>query len=332
MQHMDNVDVSWQSLRRHGYDLVDECDVIRRLDAIRRRRPGLMNEGLARGVTTFMIRPFQHEGFMRIVGADWQDIVAVYIDQIAKNQHVLRQAEAWTEDLITPVLHNDSDTGFQDKFRQLPCTRATALARVELAKERVAYDAPVLVLGDDDGVSIELAKAGFSNIQVVDIDPHILARIQQQARTYDLNIRCLQHDLSKPLSSSLHTDFALIMMDPPCSYEGVSMFLEAAYQINDRRWPQAMMLTTNLMSQLPSGVAQFNAYLRRRQLAVQAFLPGHSTYPLPAGRRHFLNAAIAVAGLLTGNWRILRSKRWRLHFFVSDMLMLCPQGDRRDVS
>ena len=43
----------------------------------------------------------------------------------------------------------------QSKFGQLPCTQKTAQERVKKISELVGIDSPILILGDDDMVSIE---------------------------------------------------------------------------------------------------------------------------------------------------------------------------------
>ena len=119
----------------------------------------------------------------------------------------------------------------QSKFGQLPCTQKTAQERVKKISELVGIDSPILILGDDDMVSIELLKQGYQQVTIVDIDADILKAISTALPNAPK--RLFKCDLKEPAPLELlNQNYKLVLMDPYYSVEGVKMFL-------DQKFPQS---------------------------------------------------------------------------------------------
>ncbi|MBI4675429.1 MAG: adenosylmethionine decarboxylase [Chloroflexi bacterium] len=94
------------------------------------------------------------------------------------------------------------------------------------AKGDVA-DQKILLLGDDDLLSIALALTGLPReIVVVEIDPRLCAFIQAVAHAKHLNLRVIQHDAREKLPSDLRAHFDVFVTDPSETIQGLLLFVE----------------------------------------------------------------------------------------------------------
>lgn len=94
------------------------------------------------------------------------------------------------------------------------------------AKGDVA-DQKILLLGDDDLLSIALALTGLPReITVVEIDPRLCAFIEQVAKRKNLNIRVIQQDARKRLPNDLRAQFDTFVTDPSETIQGLLLFVE----------------------------------------------------------------------------------------------------------
>ena len=139
--------------------------------------------------------------YQKFLDFHWREIVELIADQTQRNKTILNNLDSATKASLIPV------TGKFDKriFRphsQLPCTQGTASQRVQKALDLLHHNAKILLLGDDDFVSIELAEAGFRNITAIDIDKKIIGDIRKIADERGLKVRLAVHDLRKPVSGT----------------------------------------------------------------------------------------------------------------------------------
>lgn len=102
-------------------------------------------------------------------------------------------------------------------FRRL----ALMYARGDVADQRI------LLLGDDDLLSIALALTGLPReIVVVEIDPRLCDFIEQVARDKKLNLRVIQHDARERLPVDLRAQFDTFVTDPSETIQGLLLFVE----------------------------------------------------------------------------------------------------------
>lgn len=94
------------------------------------------------------------------------------------------------------------------------------------AKGDVA-DQRILLLGDDDLLSLALALTGLPReIVVVEIDPRLCEFIERVAREKNLNLRVIQHDAREKLPADLRAHFDTFVTDPSETIQGLLLFVE----------------------------------------------------------------------------------------------------------
>ena len=120
---------------------------------------------------------------------------------------------------------------------QAPCTPETAICRALLMLQAGALEGKrVLLLGDDDSVSIAIGLVGRALVQgdltrgvvAVDVDERWLSFLREAAGAEGLSLMAVRHDLRRPLPDSLKGSFDVVETDPPYTLEGVRLFLGRA--------------------------------------------------------------------------------------------------------
>ena len=150
---------------------------------------------------------------------------------------------------------------------QAPCSPDTAMRRALLMLQNGALEGKrVLLLGDDDSVSIaigllgralrrnDLTKADLTRgVTVIDADERRLSFLRDAAAREQLALETVHHDLRRPLPAALVRSFDVIETDPPYTLEGARLFLargcEALTAAADghcffsfTHWPASQML------------------------------------------------------------------------------------------
>lgn len=88
-------------------------------------------------------------------------------------------------------------------------------------------DQKILLLGDDDLLSIALALTGLPReIVVVEIDPRLCEFIRQVAQEKNLNLRVIQQDARERLPLELRARFDTFVTDPSETIQGLLLFVE----------------------------------------------------------------------------------------------------------
>lgn len=121
-------------------------------------------------------------------------------------------------------------------YDQAPSTAETTMLRVALMLKAGAIEGRrVLILGDDDSVSLGLAFAAKAlgaqlarRIAVVEIDPARAGFIERVAATEGFAIEVVRHDLREPLPAQLTGAFDVVETDPPYTSAGARLFLSRA--------------------------------------------------------------------------------------------------------
>lgn len=115
---------------------------------------------------------------------------------------------------------------------QFYATYETVARRLELmAAIDDLSDKKVLFLGDDDLISVCLAKyLVVKKIVVVDIDKRILDFLNMIARNENLAVDFYYHDLIRPLPKKEFCDFDVVFFDPPYTPAAVDVWLTRAME------------------------------------------------------------------------------------------------------
>jgi N4-bis(aminopropyl)spermidine synthase len=117
---------------------------------------------------------------------------------------------------------------------QAPCSPDTAMRRALLMLQNGALEGKrVLLLGDDDSVSIAIGLLGRAlhkgdltrGVTVVDADERRIAFLRDAAAREQLALEVVHHDLRRPLPAGLRHAFDVIETDPPYTLEGARLFL-----------------------------------------------------------------------------------------------------------
>ncbi|MES2197951.1 MAG: bis-aminopropyl spermidine synthase family protein [Pseudomonadota bacterium] len=117
---------------------------------------------------------------------------------------------------------------------QAPCMPDTAMRRALLMLQNGALEGKrVLLLGDDDSVSIAIGLLGRAlqqadltrGVTVVDADERRIAFLRDAAAREQLVLEVVHHDLRHPLPAGLRRAFDTIETDPPYTLEGARLFL-----------------------------------------------------------------------------------------------------------
>ena len=115
----------------------------------------------------------------------------------------------------------------------------TAMRRALLMLQNGALEGKrVLLLGDDDSVSIAIGLLGRAlrqndlikgdltrAVTVVDADERRISFLRDTAAREQLSIEVVHHDLRRPLPAGLLRSFDMIETDPPYTLEGARLFL-----------------------------------------------------------------------------------------------------------
>jgi predicted methyltransferase/DNA-directed RNA polymerase subunit RPC12/RpoP len=168
---------------------------------------------------------------------------------------------------------------------QTHCTVDTKLRRVLAMHEAGAVAGRrILVLGDDDLVSVALAAfAGLVGpaarpraVTVLDCDAGLVRYLREELAAHGLAAEVVEHDLRDPLPAALAGEFDVVCTDPPYTVAGAELFLSRAvaalapgagrhvfFSFGPRR-PEETTATQRLMADMG--------------LAVRSLTPGFNSY------------------------------------------------------
>lgn len=255
--------------------------------------------------------------YQKFLNFRWSEIVELIADQAVRNRTILANETAESQHSMTPVTGKFDSRVFRP-HSQLPCTQGTAAHRVQKALEMFSHDAKILLLGDDDMVSVELAMAGFNHVTAVDIDRKIIRNISNICDANGLNVRSEIHDLREPAPYHLIADYDLVFFDPEYSQAGLEMFLSAALNFTRGRPGTSFFVSIHLMSLMPSGIAAAESFLNSIGVELLEFHQGFNIYPVPARLRGLIRL---VNQVLIGS-KSLGVDGYTFPYFLSDAMLL----------
>ena len=117
----------------------------------------------------------------------------------------------------------------QADHAQMHADAESTLRRALIVRDRAAHaphaGAPILAVGDDDGVSIALALLG-ERAAAVDVDPRVLDWIAERSRALGVGIDLAAVDVfDDALPARFASACAAVVTDPPRSYDDALAFL-----------------------------------------------------------------------------------------------------------
>lgn len=119
---------------------------------------------------------------------------------------------------------SDPSSCRRDDLDQCPATIRTTLRRLALLMSVSRLEGGrVLLLGDDDLLSVAIAAAGLSaRVTVVDLDRSLLSRIARWTKTGTVEVR--HHDLRLGLPETMDGGYDMVFTDPPYTPAGQLLF------------------------------------------------------------------------------------------------------------
>ncbi|HEX4556071.1 MAG TPA: bis-aminopropyl spermidine synthase family protein, partial [Xanthobacteraceae bacterium] len=117
---------------------------------------------------------------------------------------------------------------------QCPCVPDTAMLRALLMLKNGALEGRrVLILGDDDSLSVAIGLAGRAlrqgdltrGVTVIESDPRRVDFLRAAAASEEIAIEVVAHDLRDPLPAQLARAFDVVATDPPYTLGGAKLFL-----------------------------------------------------------------------------------------------------------
>jgi hypothetical protein len=112
------------------------------------------------------------------------------------------------------------------RYEQQFCIPHTTQARAEKIRYAVPPGGRILVLGDDDLVSLALIHAGGEfHVDVLELDAELVAFLKEQGGD---RLRVLEHNLRHGVPAEMQACYDIVTTDPPYAADGMRFFLECA--------------------------------------------------------------------------------------------------------
>lgn len=119
---------------------------------------------------------------------------------------------------------------FIQNYNQLPCTIETRKKRADLLEKNGFRDKEVLLMGDDDLVSVELALRNFKHVTVLDCDKNLLNKLKILTSEAKFPINFFHIDLNHGIPNYLNKLFDVICFDPPQNSKDLDIFLHSTFK------------------------------------------------------------------------------------------------------
>ncbi len=179
---------------------------------------------------------------------------------------------------------------------QLPCSYQTRLKRADWIEGRYAKDTPILLLGDDDLLSVELSARGFSNLTAADCDVQVLNSIRLATHRNACKPQiALGNFLDKNFLNE--TGAELVCIDPPYNLKWSHVFIEQALRSagtsETRQVDIILMLNPNCISSKER--SQLWEVFAKQGFHMSEQISRFNSYPLRGISRSSLRLAIRLA-------------------------------------
>jgi hypothetical protein len=197
--------------------------------------------------------------------------------------------------------------GLIRRFNQLPCTVESRQARADLLSAE-SKDIRILVLGDDDLLSVELARRGFRHVTVADCDEVLLQRIRAETADCPTPPRVVQADFRQGFDRELEA-MDVVFLDPPYSIDGAKAFLRHAVRAAEGARASRIFLMIN-PGIFGSRFSEITSVATGAGFRQTRHLPAFNSYPI----------GLFEATVLRLSWRLIlcfplpKGYRGALHF------------------
>lgn len=187
-------------------------------------------------------------------------------------------------------------------LHQLPCTPETALRRVQLVRENWGRNEPpaVLLLGDDDLVSLRFSREVKWSVVIMDVDRDVLESIDSLSKTLPARIITVHQDFRLPLPANYRQRFDVVMADPSYSQRGLEMFLRTAAAAMKRESASLLFLSADT---LIVGADRVKRIAQAYGFVQQELRPRFNEYVVTEERRRRMRRA----AWLFGSTRFIRT-------------------------
>lgn len=317
---------TWDNLCESFNDPYLNKDFIKAVDQIKSNPPDLRY----RIAKFLVVNIFRDEVYQKFLRCTWDEIVDMLADQVVRNREIRQnlhktqqtdlQSNPHSNDMVSSSskLTTRTNSRFSRPYGQMPCTQSTAKRRVEKALTLVNRDDPILLLGDDDLVSVELALAGFTQITALDIDLKVLEEIQKACDRHHVRVKLYQQDLSLTPPQHLIANYKLVFFDPEYSIRGVNLFLNAGLEMTQYCKSTIFFMSIHLMSLMREGLGELENLFKQNNLELSEFAQGFNAYPAPSRLKGLIHL---VNQLLIGS-KTLTTEGYSFPFLLSDALIL----------
>lgn len=326
---------TWEDLCESFNGSYQNQEFVKAVDLIKSNPPDLRYR-IARFL---VVNIFRDEVYQKFLRCTWDEIIDMLADHAVRNREIhkeINQKESqqttsqanpkrkqqlqFDDRLVSSSIHLTTRTNgrFSRPYGQMPCTKSTARRRVDKAATLVGKDDPILLLGDDDLVSVELALAGFTQITVLDIDLKVLEEIQRACDEHQVRVNLYQQDLSLAPPRHLIADYRLVLFDPEYSIRGVNLFLKAGLELTQHRENTIFFMSIHLMSLMKEGLRELEQLFKHNGLELSEFAQGFNAYPAPSRLKGLIHL---VNKLLIGS-KTLTTEGYSFPFLLSDALIL----------
>lgn len=202
------------------------------------------------------------------------------------------------------------------EFHQLPCTEGSALRKACRIQTLAGPTDPILLLGDDDLVGLQLEKMGYSHVTVVDIDERVLAMYGRSSR-----VAVFKHDLRMALPSNLQSAYRVVAFDPPYLHQWFKIFLEAAYFAARKDQTASLFCSLNLSILFPHGLDRLRSCTESLGLKLQQIVLCDSLYKMSMLGWLCMTATAKIFGTIASQKRWEAFKSHVPKHFASDTLI-----------
>lgn len=127
-----------------------------------------------------------------------------------------------------PVVSSLSNLGvsfrWKEYFDQLPISTSSAILLIEKVLEYLPLEERILIIGDDDFISILLGFVNPKiNITVVDIDEEVLSLIEKVSKKFGFSVDVKKIDVE---NGKMNKKFISFLTNPPYTENGVKAFVK----------------------------------------------------------------------------------------------------------
>jgi Branched-chain polyamine synthase A C-terminal domain len=165
-------------------------------------------------------------------------------------------------------------------LEQQTCTLHTSWKRAAEVTSRFPSEAKILILGDDDLVSLALAQYPGYQLDVLELDMPLVRLLKKEGGGY---LKVLRRDLSGGLPDEFHDQYDVVLSDPMYAAEGMEMFLACCVKALKPTPESRLFLST--YPPLLEDVEGFHGLLEAYNLKVEKTTEHYNRYPFPEDSR-----------------------------------------------